>query len=145
MRRIYVTSHENGAILCPATFIFKGTRATNYMFLLWGLLDMFMYFHWPFVVEKWQFSRVSGIICAPFSRENNIRWYEQKVQERKEMKKHSVEWRVYFWFDIWFSFCCNSYERQKRVSIKEHERERNDNKIEKWERKCSWIFLTQYD
>ncbi len=87
MRRIYVTSHENGAILCPATFIFKGTRATNYMFLLWGLLDMFVYFHWPFVVEKWQFSRVSGIICAPFSRENNIRWYEQKVQERKEMKK----------------------------------------------------------
>ncbi len=71
----------------PLLLFSKATRATNCMFLLWGLLDMFMYFHWPFVVEKWQFSRVSGIICAPFSRGNNIRWYEQKVQERKEMKK----------------------------------------------------------
>ncbi len=84
----YTSLHMKMVQFCVPLLLFsKATRATNCMFLLWGLLDMFMYFHWPFVVEKWQFSRVSGIICAPFSRENNIRWYEQKVQERKEMKK----------------------------------------------------------
>lgn len=45
--------------------------------------------------------------------------------------KKTVEWRVYFCFDIWFSFCCNSSEHQKGVSIKERERERNDKEIEK--------------
>lgn len=50
---------------------------------------------------------------------------------KKGGDEKTVEWRVYICFDIWFNFCCISYEHQKKVSIKESERERNDKEIEK--------------